>query len=78
MPRSQKKRAPTKRPPDRRAGDTEEIQGFWHLRAAPFRERWSLVLALELVAIAVARIVAAYSVLGITSDEPVHLACGLE
>ena len=51
---------------------------LWDLHIAPALDRFSLVLALLLVAIACARIISTYSEMSITSDEPAHFACGLE
>lgn len=44
----------------------------------PFFQRYSLPVALLFIAIASARIVATYSELSLTYDEPGHFACGLE
>src|SRR5205823_4601676 len=52
--------------------------GFWELRVHPFVERYALVLAICLVGVASLRIVATYSALSPTFDEPGHFACGLE
>ncbi len=43
-----------------------------------FLERWSLLLAVALVVIGSVRIVATYTVFNHTSDEPAHIACGME
>jgi 4-amino-4-deoxy-L-arabinose transferase-like glycosyltransferase len=55
-----------------------EPQGFGETALLPFLKTHSLPLALLLIAIAVARIVATYPVMFLTTDEPVHFACGLE
>lgn len=47
-------------------------------RLHPFLERYGLALALLLIVIASVRIVGAYWVFSQTSDEPAHLACGME
>jgi hypothetical protein len=47
-------------------------------RLTPFLERYSLLLAILLIAIASARIVATYRVFSHTADEPAHIACGME
>jgi 4-amino-4-deoxy-L-arabinose transferase-like glycosyltransferase len=52
--------------------------GFYETRFAPFLDRYAVVLALCLVAIASLRIVSTYSVFSLTVDEPGHFACGLE
>src|SRR5689334_88919 len=41
-------------------------------------ERLALPIALVFVAIAIIRIVSTYHVFATTSDEPAHIACGLE
>ncbi len=46
--------------------------------AIRFLERHSRALAVMLVLIATARIVSTYSVFSYTSDEPAHVACGVE
>ena len=71
MPPSQRV---SKGPPQARA----EAPGIWDGRVAPWLERWAAVLAVALAALACARIVATYEELSITSDEPAHLAYGLE
>src|SRR5580704_8115777 len=43
-----------------------------------FLERHSRVLALALILIASVRIISTYSVFSHTSDEPAHVACGIE
>ena len=55
-----------------------ETPGLYERRLAPFLGKYSVVLALCLVAIASLRIAATYSVLSLTADEPAHFACGLE
>jgi hypothetical protein len=55
-----------------------ETPGLYERRVAPFLGRYSIVLALCLVAIASLRIAATYSLLSLTADEPGHFACGLE
>jgi hypothetical protein len=55
-----------------------ETPGVYERRLAPFLGKYSVVLALSLVAIASLRIAATYSVLSLTADEPGHFACGLE
>ena len=55
-----------------------ETAGFYELRLAPFLAKYSIVLAVCLVAIASLRIAATYSALSLTADEPAHFACGLE
>jgi 4-amino-4-deoxy-L-arabinose transferase-like glycosyltransferase len=52
--------------------------GFWEARVLPFLEKRSLVLVLCLIAVATGRIVATYPILSMTTDEPAHIACGLE
>ena len=46
--------------------------------ALPLLERYSLPLALCLIAIAAVRIVSTYTAFADVGDEPAHLACGLE
>lgn len=48
------------------------------LRFRSFLERRAVVLALLLVAVASARIVSTYWTFSETSDEPAHIACGME
>jgi dolichyl-phosphate-mannose-protein mannosyltransferase len=55
-----------------------ETAGLYEIRLAPFLGKYSIVLALCLVAIASLRIAATYPVLSLTADEPAHFACGLE
>src|SRR5581483_9537579 len=43
-----------------------------------FLEKYAVILALLAVIIASARIIATYNVFSITSDESIHIACGLE
>jgi hypothetical protein len=52
--------------------------GFWENRLAPFLEKYCLVLCVCLVGIACARILSTYNALSLTSDEPSHLACGMQ
>ena len=47
-------------------------------RLAPLLERYSLLLAIVLIAIASARVVSTYRVFSHTADEPAHIACGVE
>jgi 4-amino-4-deoxy-L-arabinose transferase-like glycosyltransferase len=47
-------------------------------RIEPFLARYALPIVLCLIAIASARIVSTYNVFSITTDEPAHIACGLE
>jgi hypothetical protein len=51
---------------------------IWDARIAPFCEKYFVVLALLLIAIACARIMSTYTALSITPDEPTHFGCGLE
>src|SRR4051794_29912758 len=56
-------------------------RGPQHLRlrhSAAGRAVKPLVIALALLAIGAARIVSTYSEIGITYDEPAHLACGMQ
>jgi len=62
----------------RRVEPAPEARGFYEKRLAPFLARYSLLLAVCLVTAASARIVATYSQLSLTVDEPGHFACGLE
>jgi hypothetical protein len=57
---------------------TLEGSGLRERRAARLLERFALPLAVCLIMIGAARIVATYSQLSITTDEPEHFACGLE
>ena len=52
--------------------------GLWDSRIRPFLDKRALIIALCCMAIGSLRIVATYSQLGLTYDEPQHLACGLE
>jgi len=47
-------------------------------RVLPFLDRYSRVIAITAVIFASLRIVATYTVYNHTSDEPAHIACGLE
>jgi 4-amino-4-deoxy-L-arabinose transferase-like glycosyltransferase len=47
-------------------------------RIVSFLERRSLLLACVFIAVAVVRIVSAYTLNGITYDEPAHIACGMQ
>src|SRR5882672_2275646 len=47
-------------------------------RVESFLERRAVVLVAALLLLASIRIVATYTVFGQTSDEPAHLACGME
>jgi 4-amino-4-deoxy-L-arabinose transferase-like glycosyltransferase len=47
-------------------------------RSLAFLERRSLAISVALVAIASIRIIATYTVFNRTSDEPAHVACGME
>ena len=52
--------------------------GLWDSRIRPFLEKRALLIAICCMAVGSLRIVATYSQLGLTYDEPQHLACGLE
>ena len=44
----------------------------------PFLEKYSLLLAIAIIALGTLRIVSTYSKTGLTWDEPGHMACGLQ
>jgi hypothetical protein len=48
------------------------------VKLAPFLERHFFVTCLLLITIACLRIISTYSALSLTSDEPIHFACGLQ
>jgi hypothetical protein len=52
--------------------------GLWDSRLRPFLEKPALLIAICCIAVGSLRIVSTYSQLGLTYDEPQHLACGLE
>jgi hypothetical protein len=51
---------------------------FWHLRLAPFLEKYCWPLLIGLLVIASIRIITTYNALSLTIDEPTHFASGLE
>src|SRR5580765_7313403 len=51
---------------------------MWEARVQPWLEHWALVIALCAIAVGAARMAATWDKLGLTYDEPQHLACGLE
>lgn len=53
-------------------------QGLWESRLAPFFEKHFLLLCICLIGVASFRVISTYSALSLTSDEPIHLACGME
>ena len=55
-----------------------QAPGFWEAGVLPFLQRRSLALAVCLIAAGAIRIAATYSEMGLTLDEPVTMACGLE
>src|ERR1035437_3550493 len=71
-----------RKPVSRKTGAAAEASpvaaGIWEARMLPFFQRYSLLVALVFIGIGSARIVAAYSQLSLTYDEPGHIACGLE
>lgn len=61
-----------------RAAPAAETSPPFAAKALAFLERRSLALFVALVLIASIRIVATYTVFSHTSDEPAHIACGME
>ena len=57
---------------------TQAKPEWWVSRALPWLDAHALLIAVGLIALGVARIVAAYPENGITYDEPGHMACGLQ
>lgn len=53
-------------------------QGSAGTRVLEFAGKYSLVLAVSLVLLATVRIAATYTVFNHTSDEPAHIACGMQ
>lgn len=62
----------------RQRGKEEKNNPSWTARALAFLERRSRAISLALVLIASLRIIATYTVFNHTSDEPAHIACGME
>ena len=62
----------------RQRGKEEKNNPSWTARALFFLERRSRAISLALVLIASLRIIATYTVFNHTSDEPAHIACGME
>jgi hypothetical protein len=56
----------------------QRASGLWDSRILPFLEQRALLIAVCCMAIGCLRIAATWSQLGLTYDEPQHLACGLE
>ena len=73
---SRKKTKPTLRPATEAPGAASFA--FWDATLIPFLKRRSLILAVALIALASLRIVATYSEMSPTWDEPGHMACGLQ
>ena len=71
MSRARKKRAPA-------AVVTVESKPHLLERAEGFLERRSTVIVLALILLGTVRIASTYTVLNHTSDEPSHLACGIQ
>ena len=59
-------------------GTKAPAPGLWDARILHILEKRALAIALCCIAVGGLRIVATYSQLGLTYDEPQHLACGLE
>src|SRR5580704_12975908 len=51
---------------------------LWQARFAPLLEKYFLILCLGFIGIACARVISTYNALSLTTDEPAHLACGME
>jgi hypothetical protein len=69
---------PKDRPRDAAAPAKARAPDLWGSGILPFLERWALAIALCSMAAGGLRIAATYTQLGMTYDEPQHLACGLE
>ena len=69
---------PKDRPRDAAASAGARAPGLWDAGILPFLERWALAVALCCTAAGGLRIATTYTQLGMTYDEPQHLACGLE
>src|SRR5207244_3792942 len=64
--------------PPRPQSSAPAPSGAWEARILPFLERRAVAVALLAILLGCARIASTWDELGLTVDEPQHLACGLE
>jgi hypothetical protein len=60
------------------SANTVPVTNFWESRLVPFLEEHFSLLCICLVGLGCLRIIATYNTLSVTTDEPTHLACGME